>query len=181
MIPHNIEMYTPEFFQNVIDFSHIYGSENKELDELEYLRNRILGNTFIIDADVSGVERFEKMFKITPYENETLEDRKFRLLTYYNGDAPYTKISLKSKLESLCGQGNVFIDIVGLHIKVLVGLEAKNRYDEVYKILQKWLPCNMTLEYGLKYNTHKVLSKFTHKQLSQYTYKQLREDVLIGG
>lgn len=181
MIPHNIEKYVPEIFRNVIDFEYIYDSENKELDELEYLKNRMLGNTFIIDADVSGAERFEKMFKITPLKSETLEDRKFRLLTYYNGDAPYTKVSLKSKLESLCGQGHVFIEINGLNIKVLVGLEAKNRYDEVYKILKKWLPCNMTLEYGLKYNTHKVLSKFTHKQLSQYTHKQLRNDVLIGG
>ena len=90
-------------------------------------------------------------------------------------------MSLKNKLENLCGIGKVYVEIDGLHIKVLVGLESKNRYDEVDKILQKWLPCNMVLELGLKFNSHEVLSKFTHGQLSQYTHKQLREDVLIGG
>ena len=181
MIPHNIEKYAPEFWTDVVDFDCIYSLENKELDELEYLRNTLIKNTFILDADVSGVERTEKMFKITPHDNESLEDSKFRLLTYYNGEAPYTKVSLKNKLENLCGIGKVYVEIDGLHIKVLVGLESKNRYDEVDKILQKWLPCNMVLELGLKFNSHEVLSKFTHGQLSQYTHKQLREDVLIGG
>lgn len=66
---------------------------------------------FVHEADEKGVALWEKMLKIKRRTTDTLEYRKFRILSKINNKLPYTIRSLKQLLNSLCGEGNYRVSL----------------------------------------------------------------------
>ena len=178
----NIEKYFANQLTDIEEIQEIIKTLNVEFENLNEVIYKILHNMFLLDLDIDGCIRYENMLKIKPREDDTLDDRKFKILTLYKGDTPYTIISLQRKLEELCGAENVEIvlDPDEYNIEVWIGLASKNQFDTAYSIIKKMLPCNLTLNYSLKYNQHSTLAQYTHGQLASYTHDQLRNKVLGG-
>ena len=172
--------YIPLFMQAYREMAVIMETEQVEVDRLWIEVENAIADQFILEASEEGVKRWESMLKISPKDTDTLDERKFRILTELNQELPYTVRKLEQALTNLCGAGNYSINIRAneYHIEVKLALVNRNNHEEVVGILKKMLPANMTQVVQIMYNTNSVIAKFTHEQLSVYKHEQIKTEVV---
>ena len=172
--------YLPAFERNIKELDAIM---TKAEDPEMFLGWEEIDNAFadqlILDATEHGVSRMEKIMKVIPKATETLDERKFSLLVKENEQPPFTIEALKSKLESLCGEGNYSLnrDVANKVIYVAIALVARNSFDDVKTFLERIVPANMVIELTLKYNRHEFFMSNTHEQMQTFTHERLRNEV----
>ena len=171
--------YLPSFMQEYRELAVVMETEQSEIDRLWTMAENALADQFILDATETGVRRWESMLGVSPKDTDTLDERKFRILTLLNQELPYTLRKLEQALINLCGEGEFSIDLkpAEYHVEVRLALSNENNYLEVVNLLKKMIPANMTQWVQIMYNNNAVLMQFTHAQLSAYTHKQLRSEV----
>lgn len=172
--------YLPYVIRDYPEFQGIVGSEQPEFERAWDFTNDLLDNQFISTAGNMGLSRWEKILGITPKGTDSLEDRRFRIMTRINEELPYTLPQLRNILETLCGAGNYSADVPEgtYQLLVKIGLAAKNNFSDVEALLNRVVPQNMVVSLLQLYNTHAKLGRFTHAQLAAYTHDQLRNEVL---
>lgn len=172
--------YLPPVMQEVKEIQELYEGITPELKLLYMESGRALDESFVLSSEGYGLTRMENILGVTPYPDDTVEDRRLRILTKLNGDTPYTFESLYNKLKVLCGENNVYMayakDIYTLDVQI--SLIAKRQFETVRKMLLEIVPCNIALRCLLMYNTHNTLNAYTHGQLTVYTHRQVTEEVL---
>ena len=173
--------YLPPVMSEVLEIQEIYKGVTPELELVYEIGDKVLNENFVNYAEDFGLERMEKMLGIKIDYDDTLENRRMRILAALNGDTPYTFERVLNKLIVLCGDGNVNMEYAKeiYTLRVLIKLRAKKQFETVKKILIEMLPCNISLICMLAYNTHRTLHKYTHSELKQYTQRQLREEILF--
>lgn len=173
-----LENYLPEFMREIKEMQIIMKGITPNIEKLYTAMEWTINTNYIKRCDEKGIIYYEKMLGITVNPRHNLEDRKFVVLSYFNAQIPYTKISLLDNLKTLCGEGcyKVSYPEPGV-IKIRIGLEAKNMYEQVEKMLVKVLPANLVIDYGILWNQYFVLGKYTHKDLEQLTHREIREEV----
>lgn len=170
----------PPYLREYREMSQIMKAEEREIETINNTHNQLVDNRYIQTCDEVGIKRFESILKITPLQNDSLDDRKYRCIAIWNQKLPYNYYFLDSKLKSLCGDGGyqLLSDFGTRTIIVKLALTEKNQYDTVKNVLYEIIPCNMVVKVQLMYNQHGLLKKYTHEELSQHTHLQLRENVL---
>jgi hypothetical protein len=170
--------YLPQFMQNYVEMQEITNTEQVEVDKLWSKTEDLLSNQFILEAKEIGIVRWESMLKISPKDTDTLEERRFRILTRLNQELPYTMTKLKEALTALCGVDGFFIDLqpANYHIDVKLVLENANNHQSVVDVLKKMIPANLTQNVVVMYNPHRVIGRMTHAQLAAYTHDQVRKE-----
>ena len=171
--------YLPPFMQGYREFAVIMEAEQPEIDLLWGATEAVFADQFIQDATENGVKRWESVLGISPKGTDTLDERKFRILTKLNQELPYTLRKLEQVLTTICGAGNFSINLQPdkYHVEIKLALANKNNYNEVAGVLKKMIPANMTQWIQIMYNSHDVLKNFTHAEMAAYTHEQLRNEV----
>ena len=145
-----IENYWAAVVRDSAEFQQIAAAENPEFNKLNECIRRMLEDTFINDATEYGVSRWEKMLKIVPDVNDTLEDRKIKILTQLNIRLPYTWRMLKQMITSFVGENNFtmkyFNDISKLDIRINV--TSDSQYNTVLTLLNNVVPQNIVVDLG---------------------------------
>lgn len=120
------------------------------------------------------------MLKIQALDDDTLENRRFRIMSRWNNKIPYTVQILRNKLETLCGKDGYSLKVIHGEYRIIVrvNLINKKNFSMVKEMLEEVIPANMEIDLSLLYNQHETLAKFTHKELAKYTHRQIREEVL---
>jgi hypothetical protein len=172
--------YLPPYMQEYLEIKAIMRAEQPEIDELWSATERTLADQFILDSTEYGVMRWESMLKISPKATDTLDERKFRILTRLNQELPYTLTRLKEMLTVLCGNNGFTIDLQAnrYHIDIKLGVGNHNNYGEVEQMLNAMIPANMTKYISLMYNPHRVIKLVRHMDLRPYTHENVRNEVL---
>lgn len=168
--------YLPPVVGNTTEFKALCNAEQPEVETLSDGPNTVLNEFYLEDMTEYGVKRWEKMLGITPFDTDTLADRKFRIKAWLNSDLPYTYKSLLRMLYNLCGPDYTVI-LKGFSLTVKLGLGVHRQYNEVVKLLERVVPAAVKITVELLYNTHEILSGKTHGELSAYTHEQLRTEV----
>lgn len=178
-----LKSYLPDFLQNYKELQETMQAQNPEVQELEDLIETTKDNLFIASCDERGIEKFERMLGVKALNEDTLDNRKFRILSKWNNAIPYTTRVLHQKLETLCGKDGYELEILTEQyiVAVRVALKSKRNYEMVRDMLDEVIPANMMIDLSLLYNKHELLKQYTHGQLSMHTYKQLRNEVLGNG
>ena len=97
--------YLPPFIQNFKEMHEIMETEQKEFETAWESAENALADQAILTATINGIKRWEKIFGITPKATETLEERRFRVISKLNEQPPYTFEALKNFLNVLLGEG----------------------------------------------------------------------------
>ena len=120
------------------------------------------------------------MLGISPFATDTLDDRKFRILSRYNEQLPYTRKSLVQQLAALCGEDGYRIQFLtkDFTVKVKVELTAKKQEATIGEMLERILPYNMAFTVELLYNQWQTVKAYTWGAFASRTWNQLREEVL---
>ncbi|WP_400194603.1 putative phage tail protein [Lysinibacillus telephonicus] len=176
----NLLSYIPPVLHEIKEIVEIANVEKKPIEGTWQAIEDSLNNQFIVTANEEGVSRYERMLKMNVPATDTLETRRFRLLTRFQEQAPYTKTVLKQLLDTLLGEDHYTLnrDTANKTLSVKIELTVKGQFDAVFLLLERITPQNMILTVELRYNQHSKLAQYTHAQLSIYTHKSLREDVI---
>jgi len=170
----------PPIIQELEEFQKIAEIEELFFKRLQQEIQNIVDDQFIQTATEKGIARREKILKIAPFADDTLETRRFRVQGAWNDKLPYTYRVLLERLDSLCGPDGYVIELnageYSLNIKI--ELTRRRMFDEVVKISRQMVPANIVITVELRYNQHLSLVNFSHEQLSQYTHYQLRNEVI---
>lgn len=74
----------PPIIRNIREIQQIAAAEDTEFSKLGAATKRTLDNMFVLTADITGVQRFEKMLGIRPKASQGLEERKSIILFTMN-------------------------------------------------------------------------------------------------
>lgn len=172
--------YLPAYMQGYEEVSERMNAEQSEVDSLWNAIENAFMDQFVMDATENGVSRWEKILKVFPKATETLDERKFRIITLINQQLPYTLRSLEQTLTQLCGKDGYSVTLTAsaYRIEVKLGIGSHSNYDEVKKMLTAMIPANLTMLITLMFNTHETVARFTHEYLSTMTHDQIRKEVL---
>lgn len=99
----HVERYYPDVLAPAKEFKALSASEDEEFNALYEEAWKWFANTFVYDTDLEGVERWEKMLKITPSKSDTLSDRRKEILFKINNRVPYTERTLKQMYDIMYG------------------------------------------------------------------------------
>lgn len=175
--------YLPHYMQEYLEIKSIMHTEQPEIDALWSATEQAFADQFILDATEYGVMRWERMLRISPKATDTLDERKFRILTRLNQELPYTLTRLKEFLTVLCGADGFVIDLQAnkYHIEIKLAVGNHNNYGEVQKMLKTMVPANMTQYVSVMYNQHRVIGRLRHMDLAPHTHEFIRKEVLVDG
>lgn len=137
--------YLPTFLREYREFGAIANAEEPELQRFSTMSLKLLKNQFIATADEDGIAEFEKILGILPQSNEPLESRRSRVMSRWFSEIPYTLRTLILKLKALCGEGNFSVEenYDFYEIKIKTELELLGQVDELPRIFESIIPCNM--------------------------------------
>ena len=172
--------YLQDIIKNMKEVKIIAGTSDVENTTLQIATDDLYKNQFLKSCTLDGIKRYEDMLGITCLGTDTLQDRIFRVVAYYNKQLPYTKTMLEQNLAAFCGQDGykTIYDYENDKLTVKIALTAKQMINTVKELLETVVPLNIVVDCLLLYNTQGILTDYTHSYLAQYTHQQLREDVI---
>lgn len=179
----NLTDYQPDILKNVTEMRAIMNAETPLIQAVWDACESCMNDQFISEATENGIARREKMLDINPYATDTLADRRFRLLSRYNENTPYTRKSLVNMLETLCGKDGYQLTILTSEftVKVRVALTVRKQTDSVRELLERILPYNMVFSVELLYNIWQQFKSYTWAETEKFTWTELKEEVLLNG
>lgn len=139
--------YLPPFVAEYKEINATLTAENPEFEIAWDAANRVLYNEFIATADEYGISRFEKILNIFPSVEDTLESRRARVAARWFTSIPYTEKVFLEKLITLCGENNFTLTKAyeNYRIELEVDLELFGQVEELERIIDTMLPCNMVI------------------------------------
>ena len=141
-----INEYVPTIYKDVKEMDAFCNSQDFLWDTLVNNLGKEYTRMFIQTADEIGVERFERIAKITADpSSESLDFRKERLLSRCNSTLPYTTIWLRNYLNSVLGQSNyeLKVDYKNLIIQLYGYLLDYSWSKEVGIMIRHVMPANV--------------------------------------
>ena len=160
------------------EIRELYAVNDLQESELEQQIDKAEQNMQISSMDIDMCRIIEKEMGLKGQDNDTVEEKRFRILGIENEQTPYTLATLKRRLEQIVGTGMVEISISDSTFKVRVALAQKKAIDFVKNVLENIVPLDMMIDADVMWNTHSMLSSYTHVQLKEHTHAELKEGEL---
>lgn len=171
--------YWPGYLQEIAEFQALAEAEQPEINAATQAVRNVPNDFFIRTLSRYGAGRWEKIMGLPVAYSGNLEERRFRIMTRFAEQLPYTQRKLEQLMGNLCGEDGYSLDFLnGYALKVRVALTAKQNYADVGVLLGRVVPMNVVIELSLLYNQHRTLAQLTHAQLAAYTHDQLRNEVI---
>ena len=178
-----LQDYLPEILLKTYEFPLLCDTEQPEIDRLHDAADAVLDAQFLSTSGEYAISRYEKIFGVVPQDTDTLDERRFKVLTRINTQLPFSVRRLRQQLATLCGADGYKLEVSGgkYTLSVKVALTAKRNQQAVEELLADIVPANMVCTTSLLYNQHADLTRFTHAQLALLTHFEIREEVLPDG
>ena len=178
-----LQDYLPPILLKTYEFPLLCETEQPEIDRLHDAADAVLDAQFLSTAGEYAIQRYEKIFGVVPQDTDTLDERRFKVLTRINTQLPFSVRRLRQQLATLCGADGYKLELDGgkYTLTVKVALTAKRNQQAVEELLAGIVPANMVCTTSLLYNQHAHLTRFTHAQLALLTHFEIREEVLPDG
>lgn len=141
----DIKNYWTKVIKGVGEFQQIADGENPEFNELSGCLTRLLNDTFVRNATEYGVKRWESILNIVPSPDDTLDDRKVKILSLLNMTLPYTYKMLDGVVESILGAGNYKMYIREYTLTLESSFKSDNEYHDVLNLFDNVVPENLII------------------------------------
>lgn len=172
--------YLPPFMAEFKEIMATLEAENPEFVLVWEAADRVLQNEFIETSDEYGISRWERILGAFPKTTDTLENRRFHVMSRINETRPFTIPQLKNILQTLCGKNNYSVKVSECTLIIRIGLTSKNNFNDVEALIEKISPANMVVDLSLAYNQHQTVQAMTHSQLAEMTHYDIRNETMKG-
>lgn len=183
MINRKLLDYLPSHLKKIKDFEYLFSSLDVSIKNLHYYLLDFEKQLFIDTCNEETLKNYEKLYNIFYRSNESIDIRKFRLLSRMQEIAPFTKRSLREYLSSILSYEDYKLEID--HNNFLINIKIhyihNKTFKEIKNFLDRIIPCNMISNVIVLYNTYSYLisKNFTHLDINKnFTHKQLREEII---
>ncbi len=139
--------YLPQFLQEYKELNEALKAEDPEFVLVWRAAERALHNEFIESADEYGIARLERIMKILPSIEDTIESRRAKIMSRWFDMVPYTLKMLIKKLTVLCGERDFTItkEYDNYRIEIMTHLGMFGQIEELERIMDDMVPCNMVV------------------------------------
>ena len=169
----------PEVITMIPDIKKIYDINDTQCEQLEASVETLDKNIFLDTMDEVTIERWEKILEIFPFDDDTLNDRRFRVKGKVMEKLPYSYRVVIHRLDTLAPDGYTFeLNENRDELKIKLVIKSKKMIDDVRKLLEDLLPLNIIYDVSILWNQYITISSYTYSQLSNRTYKEVREENL---
>lgn len=174
--------YLPPYLQKYRELIKITDAEYPETEAVKQAIDLVLDEQFIETLDEYGCERWEAMLKIVVKPTDTLEIRRFTILSKLLQDLPYTMRRLHEVLTRLCGAQYYWVVLKHeeYFIQIWIEIESMEKQDIVIDTVKRMIPANLILDVQINFRTHGWLNtnKLTHGAMHAYTHSGVRTIIL---
>ena len=132
----------PEIIRQIPDIKQIYEINERQIDKLNEAVYQLDSDIFLEDMGKIQIERWENILNIIPFDNDNIEDRRFRIQTRILERPPYTYKIFVKKLKVLSLESKV--ERSSNHIIVCIEPISLKMKDEIKRMLNEILPLNLT-------------------------------------
>lgn len=140
--------YLPPVLCETREFPPLMQAAQGEMDVLGAALDDVLGSQFVDDAPPAALARYERILKLYPGKHDDDETRRFRIKARLGERLPFTLPVLRRQLAALCGAEGfaILLDGARYSIRVCLLQEALHYREDVRRLLDRMLPCNLGLE-----------------------------------
>lgn len=121
----------------------LFKSSNPEFDFIYDVWLKWHENMRPQTSDKDGILRWEDLLDITPLPGETLEDRRFRVISRLNTRLPFTEIQLRKMLDGIVGWDNFELQVKDLELWLYLTLQTPTTMDTIVDMLISVVPENI--------------------------------------
>ncbi|MGK4109406.1 putative phage tail protein [Enterococcus cecorum] len=142
----NLKEMLPEWYQGVYEMNKLMEVEQSLLDELALKIKQSQDNLYVSTADSDTIRIYEQMLKIATTSDDTLESRRFRVLTRLASQKPYTKRYLTEMLNSI--GTDVTVTCLYDEYTVLINsvFERRGQMADVNYLIRTIVPANLQVD-----------------------------------
>lgn len=134
--------YLPPFMQEYEETKKIAQTENPEFQKIWELIEDARNQLYYVTATEQGLSRFEKMLKIYPTSEDTIESRRARIATIWNDIPPYTYPALLLMLQ---GDFEVIPDFKNYLITIKTKINNYGGFRDLAYIIENVIPLNLVV------------------------------------
>ncbi|MGI5894276.1 MAG: putative phage tail protein [Candidatus Merdivicinus sp.] len=167
--------YLPDFLHPIRDFEGLGTALDPETESVRMSARALSDECFADTASLNGITRFESMFGISPNPSDSLEQRRFRVLTQLRNLPPFSIGWLYEKLRADYGEGNYSIrqDPMQMQLHVLVSSTFQEQAFLLFTALRNTIPAAVVLKMGLLCQPQTILNTGVLMQVGQtITWKE---------
>ncbi len=137
--------YLPAFLAEYKETAAALQAADPEFALVWEAADKVLYNAFIATADEYGIARFERLLGILPSGMDTLASRRNRVQARWFMALPGTWRMFLKRLTVLCGNTDfTFVKRFDKYrIELYVSLELFGQVEELNRLVDAMLPCNM--------------------------------------
>lgn len=150
-----IEDYVPDIYDGVYEMQVLVDAENEIFDKALHETKLLSNNQFIVTADLDGIKRFEDSLNIVSNDNDTIADRRNRVLLRLYTREPFTMHYLNNLLNEITnGESSVeystnpYYNFSFPIITVRQGESSQNIWEDVSNLIKRMSPLNVVLEFA---------------------------------
>ncbi|MGN0512732.1 MAG: putative phage tail protein [Lachnospiraceae bacterium] len=174
-----MDFNAPERITNIRDIRVIYEMNEKQEQAFDKEIETIEKDMNISTMSKQMAQRYENYLDIASQDDDTLEEKRFRVLAKINERAPYTLEVFKQRLETIAGKGNINVFTEGNHVTVRLSLERKKMYDCILDLVEEIVPLDQIVTVDVLYNRWTDFAECQYEKLSKYTWQQIMEEAAI--
>jgi hypothetical protein len=146
------QSYLPPIYNDITEIQKILDTESTEYETLESNIDSVENNIFIVDAEDSGLKRYEKIFNITVPIGATLEDRRSVVKSVLRGIDKLSGTVIKNiSLAYQNGQVNVSFTSGNIIIQFISTFGTPANMQELQKYLNARKPAHLSILYSYLY------------------------------
>ena len=144
----DLKLYLPDHLRDVRELRAIMDAETPEFSKLTAAQRQMLNDQFVSTASKSALRRNEQMLSTPRAVSDSLDDRRFKILSKLNNQLPYSMRWLRQKLDTLFGTGNYQIirDLSTHKLTVEADVQFESVIVALYDDLRQSIPANLVLE-----------------------------------
>jgi len=172
---------TADAVKGIPDLDQFNDAVDDQVGDINTEITRLDEDNYFDNTSESRIERWEKILKLTPRADDTLDERRFAVHSRVIDKLPYTFPVVERELGALA-PGSEFTrerDEYGMTATVKLPLTSISKISDVNSMLDRKLPLDVIYTIIIMYNTWGSVKADTWGTVKSKTWKQVKED--IGG
>lgn len=136
----------PSILKKIPDIAAIYAVNEGQEEELDEAITQLWNDLFLEDMGIDHVRRWESILHLIPLPDDTIEDRRYRIIVKLMEKLPYTRRTLRQKLNKLCPDGYYLTfsrSSYGVELRVFLTLDSEKKKPDVEDLLERMLPLDI--------------------------------------
>lgn len=173
--------YYPLVVQAIKEFQAIINSEYPEIEALHEGNERVLADAYLTTMTEERIEQWEKILKIQPIENSTIEDRRDTILARVRGQGKLNTTLINSIVNTFTGGTAIsyIVDSV-LYVEITPPPDNKQyQFTNVEQELALKVPSHLGLSVARNYYTWNDIIAYAPTWQRVYDSFETWEDVYL--